>query len=93
MKESVFTMKLEPELRAEFMAEAEEENRPASQIVREMMRNYIEQKKQSRDYDVWLKRKIDVARRSMYSEQGRSNDEIEKLFATKRDHLGKAENK
>lgn len=32
-KEAVFTMKLEPELRAEFIAEAEAAHRPASQVV------------------------------------------------------------
>ena len=37
-KEAVFTMKLEPELRDAFMAEAAELDRPASQIVRELMR-------------------------------------------------------
>ena len=39
-KEAVFTMKLEPELRAEFMAEAEASHRPASQILRELMREF-----------------------------------------------------
>ena len=38
-KEAVFTMKLEPELRDAFMAEAAELDRPASQIVRELMRD------------------------------------------------------
>ena len=37
-KEAVFTMKLEPELRTEFMAETEAADRPASQVVRELMR-------------------------------------------------------
>jgi hypothetical protein len=37
-KEAVFTMKLEPELRDAFMAEAEASHRPASQVVRELMR-------------------------------------------------------
>ena len=39
-KQAVFTMKLEPELRAEFMAEAEAAHRPASQILRELMREF-----------------------------------------------------
>ena len=39
-KEAVFTMKLEPELRDAFMAAAKAADRPASQIVREFMRDY-----------------------------------------------------
>jgi predicted transcriptional regulator len=41
-KEAVFTMKLEPELREQFMAEAEASHRPASQVLRELMREFIE---------------------------------------------------
>lgn len=41
-KEAVFTMKLEPQLRAEFMAEAEAAHRPASQVLRELMREFIQ---------------------------------------------------
>ena len=40
-KEAVFTMKLEPELREAFMAEAEASDRPASQVVRELMREFV----------------------------------------------------
>ena len=47
-KEAVFTMKLEPELRADFMAEVAGEDRPASQVMRELMRGYIEQRRQAR---------------------------------------------
>jgi hypothetical protein len=40
-KEAVFTMKLESELRDEFVAEAEAAHRPASQVVRELMRECV----------------------------------------------------
>ncbi len=46
---AVFTMKLEPELRDRSMAEAAADNRPASQVVRELMRGYIDQRHQARD--------------------------------------------
>ena len=42
-KEAVFTMKLETELRDAFMEAAKNDHRPASQIVREFMRNFVEQ--------------------------------------------------
>jgi ribosomal protein S18 acetylase RimI-like enzyme len=38
-------MKLEPELRADFMAEAAFDDRPASRIMRELMRGNIEQRR------------------------------------------------
>jgi hypothetical protein len=47
-KEAVFTMKLEPELRAEFMAEAEAAHRPASQVLRELMREFVHHQREAR---------------------------------------------
>ncbi len=45
---AVFTMKLEPELRDTFMAEAAADDRPAAQVVRELMRDYINQRREAR---------------------------------------------
>ncbi|NDZ18368.1 antitoxin of toxin-antitoxin stability system [Variovorax sp. WS11] len=83
-KEAVFTMKLEPELRAEFMAEAEASHRPASQVMRELMRDFIQQQRQQREYDEFLRRKVEDGRVSMRAGRGRSNAEVETTFATRR---------
>lgn len=83
-KQAVFTMKLEPELRENFMAEAAGEDRPASQVMRELMRGYIEQRRQVREYDDYLRKKVEAGRASMRAGLGRSNDEVEATFAAKR---------
>ena len=80
----VFTMKLEPELRDEFMAATMEDDRPASQVVRELMRSYLDQRHKSREYDEYLRQKVETARVSMRAGRGRSNDEVEATFAAKR---------
>lgn len=72
-KEAVFTMKLEPELRAEFMAAAAGEDRPASQVVRELMRTYIEQRR----YDEYLRHKVEMARKQRAAGLHFSNEEVE----------------
>jgi predicted transcriptional regulator len=79
-KPAVFTMKLEPELRDEFMAEAEASHRPASQIMRE----FVQRQRESREYDAYLRGKVEAGRASMRAGQGRSNDEIEAEFVTRR---------
>jgi predicted transcriptional regulator len=61
-KEAVFTMKLEPELREAFMAAAEASHRPASQVVRELMREFIDRQRQAREYEAFLRAKVDAAR-------------------------------
>ena len=83
-KEAVFTMKLEPELRDEFMAEAEAAHRPASQVVRELMREFVHRQREARDYDGFLRRKVEVARASVRAGRGRSSEEVEAAFAARR---------
>ena len=89
LKEAVFTMKLEPELRADFIAEAQAADRPASQIMRELMRDYIRRQREARQYDEFLLRKVEAARASMQIGAGRSNEEVESEFAARRAHAAK----
>lgn len=83
-KDAVFTMKLEADLRAAFLAEAEASHRPASQVVRELMRNFIQQQQALRDQRDFLQRKVDAARVSVQAGWGRSNDAVEAEFAARR---------
>ena len=83
-KEAVFTMKLEPKLRDDFMDEAAAEDRPASQVMRELMRGYIEQRRQAREYDDYMRQKVEAGRASMRVGRGRPNDEVEAEFAARR---------
>ena len=55
-KEAVFTMKLEPELRDEFMAEAQALDRPASQVMRDLMRGFVHRQREIREYDALVRR-------------------------------------
>lgn len=80
-KEAVFTLKLEPELRDAFMAAAKSADRPASQVVREFMRDYV---RQDREYVAWLQRKVDAARGSIEAGGGRSDEEVRADFAKRR---------
>lgn len=86
-KEAVFTMKLEPELRDAFMAEAAGEDRPASQVLRELMRGYIEQRKEARAYDEFLRRKVEKAREQMRAGQYFTNEEVEARMAERKKEL------
>lgn len=83
-KEAVFTMKLEPELRDEFMAEAAAAHRPASQVLRELMREFVQRQREAREYDEFLRSKVEAGRASMRADRGRSNDEVEAAFAARR---------
>ena len=86
-KEAMFTMKLEPELRDAFMAEAEASHRPASQVVRELMLEFIERKQRTRKYDAFLRAKVDTARAQIASGQYASDTDVEKRAAARRTAL------
>jgi predicted transcriptional regulator len=88
-KEAVFTMKLESDLRSEFMAEAEAAHRPASQVVRDLMREFVNRQRQAREYDSFLNKKVEIAQSSMRAGLGRSDKEVEKIFAKKREEIAK----
>lgn len=83
-KEAVFTMKLEPELRAAFMAEAQAAHRPASQVLRELMREFVQRQREAREYEAFLRGKVEAGRASMRAGLGRSNEEVEADFAARR---------
>ena len=87
-KEAVFTMKLEPELREAFMAAAHEEDRPASQIVREMMRDFIDRRSSdTEEYVEFLHRKVELSRRSIAAGDGTSQEQMEARMASRRAEL------
>jgi len=83
-KDAVFTMKLENELREAFMAEADAVHRPASQVLRELMRNFIEQQRESRAYHDFLEQKIEAGRASKRAGLGTSNEDVEIEFSKTR---------
>lgn len=83
-KEAVFTMKLEAELRDQFMAEAEAAHRPASQVVRELMRDFVQKQREAREYEAFLHRKVEAARASRQAGLGQANQKVEARAAARR---------
>lgn len=96
-KEAVFTMKLEPALRDEFMAEAQAMDRSASQLARELMREFVQRQHDARAHDAFVRRKVKAARVQVLEGSGRANEAVEADFAVRRQALlrgvGKAANK
>ncbi|MDW6026491.1 antitoxin of toxin-antitoxin stability system [Mesorhizobium sp. BAC0120] len=77
-KEAVFTMKLEPELRDALMVDAVEVDRPASQIVRELIRDYLRKREEEKlGYDEFLRRKVEKSRASIAAGRGYTNEEVQ----------------
>ncbi len=80
---AVFTMKLEPELRDAFMAEAAATDRPAAQVIRELMRDYIEKSRENREYKEFMRRKVEIARADIDAGRFHADEEVEAEFAAR----------
>ncbi len=86
-KQAMFSMKLEAELHEAFMAEAEAAHRPASQIVRDFMRDFIKRRREAQEYEDYLRQKVAAARKSVDAGVGRSHEDVEADFAARREAL------
>ena len=76
-KEAVFTIKLEPELRDAFMADAAELDRPASQIMRELMKDYLRKREEEKSgYLEFVRRKVEKSRASIAAARWYTDDEV-----------------
>ena len=87
-KQSMFTMKLEAELHAAFKSEAEAVARPAAQIVRELMREFVTRQKQQREHEEFAGAKVAAARQFVRDGNGILNDDVEAEFARRRTEAG-----
>jgi predicted transcriptional regulator len=80
-KEAVFTVKLEAELRDAFMAEAAAKHVPASQLVREFMRDFVKRQQKARAYDEWYRREVEIGLAQAEAGIGISQEEVEQEAA------------
>ncbi len=56
---------------------------PSSQVVRELMREFIERQQQAREYDAFLRTKADAARGQIASGQVADDTDVEARFAAR----------
>ncbi len=90
-KESVFSMKLESELRNQFMAEAAAIDRPASQLVREFMRDFVQRQRQARQHDAWFRAEVEQGMREADDPETRriSQEDVTESWRRRRTELSK----
>jgi predicted transcriptional regulator len=62
-KQAVFTVELDPELRDAFLAEAEVIDRPEPQIMRDLVRDFVRQRREAREHDAWFRAEVEQALR------------------------------
>lgn len=90
-KQTNFNMKIEPTLKREFIAAATASDRTASQLVRDMMRDYIKKQQKEASYNEFLRKQVEAGRKDFREGRYHTNDEVEAFFKAKRKALGSDE--
>jgi predicted transcriptional regulator len=83
-KESVFTLKLEPDLRRAFVAVVRTNDQTASQVVRDLMREYIDRHRRADEYAAFLSAKVQRARAQVAAGRYAAAADVEAHFASMR---------
>jgi hypothetical protein len=83
-KEAILTLQVDVELHDAFMAAAKASHRPASQIIRDMMLDFVRHQEADPEYIAFLQSKVGLARSQIASGNSLSDDEVEQEFAAKR---------
>lgn len=83
-RQAVLTLQLDVELHDAFMEAAKTSRQPASQILRDMMRDFISQQTADPDYLAFLKRKVEIARSQLASGKSLDEADIEQEFTARR---------
>ncbi|RJF90169.1 hypothetical protein D3874_24435 [Oleomonas cavernae] len=59
MAETTFTFRVDEALKAEFVEAAKAHDRPASILLRDFMRDYIKQSRDSAEHDRWFRAEVE----------------------------------
>lgn len=86
-RESIFTLKVDAELYDRFMAAVARDGRSASEVISEMMRDYVARHQEQREYDDFLRLKVELARRQRDAGLHLSNEDVEAEAAARRAEL------
>jgi predicted transcriptional regulator len=84
-KEALFTVELDAKLREQFVAEAEALDRPAAEVMKDLMRDFVQRRREERQYDVYLADKVAKARKSIAAGLVHPNAEVEQEFSAWRE--------
>ncbi|HEY4146386.1 antitoxin of toxin-antitoxin stability system [Pinirhizobacter sp.] len=81
------TMQLDVEVQEAFFSEVSLQGASAPEVVEGLLRDYVDRRKQSREYEDYLRAKIEASRADIRAGRLIPHDEVEAEFAAKRAEL------
>jgi len=84
MTEATFTFRVDEDLKAEFSTAAKARDRSGAQLLRDFMREFVQQQKDVAAHDDWFRRQVQVGLDSANAGRLIPAAEVEAKFAAKR---------
>ena len=84
MSEATFTFRVDESLKAEFSTAAKNRDRSAAQLLRDFMREFVQQQQEAAAHDAWFRRQVQIGLDSANAGNLIPAAEVEAKFATKR---------
>lgn len=85
MSEATITFRVDESLKAEFANAARACDRTEAQLLRDFMRDFVQQQQRSADYDAWFLRQVQRGINDVDAGRVSSHEEVEARFAARRD--------
>ncbi len=84
MNEATFTFRVDEALKSEFSSAAKSRDRNAAQLLRDFMRDFVQQQQLAAEHDLWFRRQVQTGLNAAQEGRLMSAAEVETKFATKR---------
>lgn len=84
MSDATFTFRVDEVLKNEFATVAKAHDRTGAQLLRDFMRDYVQQQQEAVDYDAWLSAKVEQSRASANAGHLIPAADVEAKFAARR---------
>jgi predicted transcriptional regulator len=84
MNEATFTFRVNEALKTEFSTAAKTRDRNAAQLLRDFMRDFVQQQQEYTEHDTWFRRQVQIGLDSANSGNLIPSVDVEAKFAAKR---------
>ena len=84
MNETTFTFRVDEALKDQFSAAAKGRDRSGAQLLRDFMRDFVQQQQEVAEHDAWLRREVKIGLDSANAGHLIPADAVEAEFAARR---------
>lgn len=84
MSEATFTFRVDDSLKHEFTSAAKAQDRSGAQLLRDFMREFVQQQQQASEYESWFRKQVQAGLDSANAGHLVSAAEVEDRFAARR---------